>query len=53
MNSLLTKPIFATMILILLGLAAMVEGYKSLFVIIPAAMLVWYSASLKLRSGRN
>jgi len=32
---------------------AMYAGLKSLIVLVPAAMLIWYEAKPVLRSGRN
>jgi len=43
----------ATLVLILLGLAALVSGARWLTVLIPVALLVWYVANPTLRSGRN
>jgi hypothetical protein len=43
---------FAT-VLIILGLIALFTGAKSLAVLIPAALLVWYGAGSALTSGRN
>jgi low affinity Fe/Cu permease len=42
-----------TVVLILLGMAALYAGSKWLAVLIPAAVLVWYGAGPMLRSGRN
>ncbi|MGO9086479.1 MAG: hypothetical protein ACLQBK_14725 [Candidatus Sulfotelmatobacter sp.] len=42
-----------TILLILLGVAALFGGVKSLLLLIPAAMLVWYSARPAPRRGRN
>jgi len=42
-----------TILLILLGVAAFFGGVKSLVLLIPAAMLVWYGAGPALRRGRN
>jgi hypothetical protein len=42
-----------TILLILLGVAALCGGTKWLALLIPAAMLVWYGAGPTLRSGRN
>lgn len=47
------KSISATVILVLLGVAAFFASERWLMALIPAAMLVWYSARPKLRSGRN
>jgi len=42
-----------TIVLILFGLVALFGGVKSLVVLIPAAMMVWYGVGPALRSGRN
>jgi len=42
-----------TIVLILLGVAALFGGVKSLVLLVPAAMLVWYSAGPMPRNGRN
>jgi hypothetical protein len=42
-----------TVVLILLGMAALYGGSKWLSVLIPAAVLVWYTARPSLRTGRN
>jgi hypothetical protein len=42
-----------TILLILLGVAALFGGVKSLVLLIPAAMLVWYGAGPAPRRGRN
>jgi len=42
-----------TMVLILLGMAALYGGSKWLAVLIPAALLVWYTARPRVRTGRN
>lgn len=42
-----------TVVLILLGMAALYGGSKWLVLLIPAAVLVWYGAGPMLRSGRN
>ncbi|MGC2450851.1 MAG: hypothetical protein WA477_24615 [Candidatus Sulfotelmatobacter sp.] len=47
------KSIGWSVVLILLGVAAIYAGAKSLIVIIPVATLVWYGARPVLRSGRN
>lgn len=39
--------------MILLGILVLYTGLKSLFVVIPAAVLVWYAAQPRLRSRRN
>jgi hypothetical protein len=43
----------ATLIFILLGLAALFGGAGWLTLLIPAAVLVWYSAGSVWRTGRN
>jgi hypothetical protein len=43
----------ATMVFILLGLAALIGGTKWLAILIPLAILVWYSAGSSWRTGRN
>jgi hypothetical protein len=43
----------ATVLLILLGLAALFAGTESLVVLIPAAILIWYSSRPFLQDGRN
>ena len=40
-------------VLILLGMAALYGGSKWLTLLIPAALLVWYAAKPRLRTGRN
>jgi hypothetical protein len=42
-----------SIVLVLLGVAAIWAGPKSLILIIPAATLVWYGARPVLRGGRN
>jgi len=39
--------------LVLLGMLVLIAGEKSLVVMIPAAILVWYAAAPKLRRSRN
>jgi hypothetical protein len=43
----------ATVILIILGLAAIFGGARWLALLIPAAVLVWYRAGSAWRTGRN
>jgi len=43
----------STVALILLGLIALFAGQRSLVLLIPAAILVWYGAGSMLRTGRN
>jgi len=40
-------------VLILLGMAALYGGSRWLTLLIPAALLVWYAAKPRLRTGRN
>ena len=42
-----------TVVLILMGMAAIYGGSKWLSLLIPAALLVWYTAKPRLRTGRN
>ena len=42
-----------TVILILMGMAAIYGGSKWLALLIPAALLVWYTTKPRLRTGRN
>ena len=47
------KSMGSMMVLILLGVTALYAGARSLAVIIPAAVLVWYASRPALRRGRN
>jgi hypothetical protein len=47
------KTMGPTVVLILLGIAALFGGVKSLVLVIPAAMLVWLGARPLPRKGRN
>jgi hypothetical protein len=47
------KSMGSTVVLILLGMAALYGGSKWLSVLIPAALLVWYTARPMIRTGRN
>lgn len=40
-------------ILIVMGMAAIYGGSKWLALLIPAAVLVWYAAKPRFRTGRN
>ena len=42
-----------SLLLIILGVAALYGGAKWLTVLVPAAIVVWYGAGPILRSGRN
>ena len=43
----------STILLILLGVAALFGGAKWLALLIPAAIVVWYGTRPMLRSGRR
>lgn len=47
------KSMGGTLVLICLGIVALFAGVKSLVVLIPVAVVVYYGAGLMLRSGRN
>ena len=47
------KSLSSTVFLIVLGIAALYGGTKTLAVLIPAALVVWFGVSPMLRSGRN
>ncbi len=51
MNS--KRSIAAMIAFMLLGMLVLIAGQKSLLVVVPAAVLVWYGAAPKVRSGRN
>jgi hypothetical protein len=53
MSADLKKSTGATLVLIILGLAAFFGGSRWLAVLIPAAVLVWYRAGSAWRTGRN
>ena len=42
-----------TLVLIFFGLVALFGGVRWAIVLIPAAVLIWYAAAPRLRSGRN
>ena len=42
-----------TVVLVLLGMAALIGGSKWLSLLIPAALLVWYAARPVTGTGRN
>jgi len=42
-----------TIVLIVLGVVALYGGAKWLSLLIPAALLVWFTAKPSLRTGRN
>jgi hypothetical protein len=47
------KSMTSTFVLIVLGMAALYGGSKWLTIVIPAALLVWFTARPRLRTGRN
>ncbi|MFZ1140910.1 MAG: hypothetical protein ABR881_15455 [Candidatus Sulfotelmatobacter sp.] len=47
------KSIGWTVVLVLMGVAAIYGGSRWLSLLIPAALLVWYTAKPKLRTGRD
>jgi Na+/H+ antiporter NhaC len=42
-----------SLVLILLGMAALYGGSSWLTILIPAALAVWFTARPRLRTGRN
>ena len=42
-----------TIVLIILGMAALYGGAKWLSLLIPAAMLVWFTGKTSVGAGRN
>ncbi len=42
-----------TIVLIVLGMAALYGGSKWLSLLVPAALLVWFTAKPSLKTGRN
>ena len=53
MNTNSKKSMGWTAILILLGMAALYGGSRWLALLIPAALLVWYTAKPRFKTGRN
>lgn len=47
------KSLASTLVLLLLGMAALYGGSKWLSLLIPAALLVWFTAKLRLKTSRN
>lgn len=47
------KSLSSTLFLIVLGITALYGGTKTLALLIPAALLVWFGVGPILRSGRN
>jgi hypothetical protein len=53
MNGNVKRSLAAALALILLGILVLLTGERSLIVLIPAAVLVWYTTAPKLRGSRN
>lgn len=53
MNKDVQKSMAAALALILLGILVLLTGERSLIVLIPAAVLVWYGMAPKLRRSRS
>jgi hypothetical protein len=53
MSANLKKSMGWTIVLIILGIAALFGGSKWLSLLIPAALFVWFTADSTLRTGRN
>ena len=53
MSANLKKSVGWTVVLVILGMAALYGGSKWLSLLIPAALLVWLAAKPSLRAGRN
>ena len=47
------KSVGWAVVLVLFGLLALIGGDMSLLILVPAALLVWYSARPLLGIGRN
>jgi hypothetical protein len=47
------KSVGWTIVLVILGVAVFYGGAKWAAFLVPAAVLVWYGARPRLRSGRN
>jgi hypothetical protein len=47
------KSIGWTVLLVILGMAALYGGSKWLGLLIPAALLIWYAAKPMIGAGRN
>ncbi|HEY4903989.1 MAG TPA: hypothetical protein VIH89_10995 [Candidatus Sulfotelmatobacter sp.] len=47
------KSLWWTLVLVLLGLAALIGGVKTLVLLLPAAWFAWHAARPILHSGRN
>jgi len=53
MNGNVKRSRAAASALILLGILVLLRGERSLIVLIPVAVLVWYGTAPKLRRSRN
>jgi hypothetical protein len=53
MNKNTQKSIGWAFLLIVFGIIALMEGTKSLLLLIPAAMMIWYGARPTVNNGRN
>jgi hypothetical protein len=53
MSANLKKSMGWTVVLVIMGMAALYAGTKWLSLLIPAALLVWYTAKPGLGTGRN
>ena len=53
MNANLKRSTTASAALILLGILVLLTGERSLVVLIPAAVLVWFGTAPELRRSRN
>jgi uncharacterized membrane protein len=47
------KSMVSTVVLILLGIVALFAGLKSLILLVPIAVAIWFGNTPMLRSGRN
>ena len=53
MNAIWRNRWVAMLILIGLGIVAFLTGVKSLIILVPAALVIWYGGQAGLRSGRS
>lgn len=53
LKSNLGKSMAWTAVLVLFGLLALIGGAKTLVVLLPAAVFIWYHARPVLHGGRN
>jgi hypothetical protein len=47
------KSLSSSIILMVMGVAALYAGPKWLTILVPAALLIWYGIGPMLRTGRN